>query len=291
MPSAIKSITPFYNNDSAAPPPFPTMLTDQLELFGRTSNLKSSGLLADEVLTLAHTLSSKKVRVSEAQAQSQKSALAPEFTVSSKMAARLGSPYPKRAPSQARSASSTPSNSSEEERAGSSDDESTSSTQSAEALKIPKPPGEPGRPGRGSYTLETALDWNQKAYSKFKKHMHALINEHLDTMKCLSAQDPALLKVVRQKAVDKFPDLEDYSNCWPVNDIIMMRLKYTSSRARQQETEMAASKKKKAKTPMTLTSYYMSFLLHHEIPAEHLLTEIYACSPDASPPLTPRERE
>ncbi|KAI6123811.1 hypothetical protein EDD16DRAFT_1517769 [Pisolithus croceorrhizus] len=185
MPSAIKSITPFYNNDSAAPPPFPTMLTDQLELFGRTSNSKSSGLLADEVLTLAHTLSSKK-----------------------------------RAPSQARSASSTPSNSSEEERAGSSDDESTSSTQSAEALKIPKPPGEPGHPGRGGYTLETALDWNQKAYSKFKvshtKHMHALINEHLDTAKCLSAQDPALLKVVRQKAVDKFPDLEDYSNCWPL---------------------------------------------------------------------------
>ncbi|KAI6133979.1 hypothetical protein EV401DRAFT_2064471 [Pisolithus croceorrhizus] len=205
MPSAIKSITPFYNNDSAAPPPFPTMLTDQLELFGRTSNSKSSGLLADEVLTLAHTLSSKKVRVSEAQARSQ------NVTVSSKMAARLGSPYPKRAPSQARSASSTPSNSSEEERAGSSDDESTSSTQSAEALKIPKPPGEPGHPGRGGYTLETALDWNQKAYSKFKKHMHALINEHLDTAKCLSAQDPALLKVVCQKAVDKFPDLEDYT--------------------------------------------------------------------------------
>ncbi|KAI6124733.1 hypothetical protein EDD16DRAFT_1703540 [Pisolithus croceorrhizus] len=191
MPSAIKSITPFYNNDSAVPPPFPTMLTDQLELFGRTSNSKSSGLLADEVLTPAHTLSSKKVHVSEAQVRSQKSALAPEFT--------------------AHSASSTPSNSSEEERVGSSDDKSTSSMQSAEALKIPKPPGEPGHPGRGGYTLETTLDWNQKAYSKFKKHMHALINEHLDTTKCLSAQDPALLKVVRQKAVDKFPDLEDYT--------------------------------------------------------------------------------
>ncbi|KAI6159042.1 hypothetical protein EDD17DRAFT_1762976 [Pisolithus thermaeus] len=241
MPSVIKSITPFYNNDSAAPPPFPTMLTDQLKLFGRTSNLKSSGLLADEVLTPAHMLSSKKVRVSEAQAWSQKSALAPEFT--------------------AHSASSTPSNSSEEERMGSSDDELTSSTQSAEALKIPKPPGEPGHPGRGSYTLETALDWNQKVYSKFKKHMHALINEHLDTTKCLSAQDPALLKVVHQKAVDKFPDLEDYSNCWPVNDIIMMQLKYTSSRARWQETEMAASKKKKAKMPVLLVDD-SDFILH-----------------------------
>ncbi|KAI6095614.1 hypothetical protein EDD16DRAFT_1719419 [Pisolithus croceorrhizus] len=252
MPSAIKSITPFYNNDSAAPPPFPTMLTDQLELFGKTSHSKSSGLLADEVLTPAHTLSSKKVRVSELPARSQKSTLAPEFTASAKMAARLGSPYPKRAPSQAGSASSTPSNSSEEEGTSSSDDESTSSTQSAEASKIPKPPGEPGRPGRGGYTLETALDWNQKAYSKFKKHIHALIDEHLDTTKCLSAQDPALLRVVRQKAIDKFPDLEDYSNCWPVNDMIMMRLKYTSSRARRQETEMTVSKKKKAKTPLAI---------------------------------------
>ncbi|KAI6094114.1 hypothetical protein EDD16DRAFT_1529416 [Pisolithus croceorrhizus] len=212
MPSAIKSITPFYNNDSVAPPPFPTMLTDQLELFGRTSNLKSSGLLTDEVLTLAHMLSLKK----------------------------------------ACSASSTPSNSSEEERAGSSDDESTSSMQSAEALKIPNPPGEPGHPRRGGYTLETALDWNQKAYSKFKKHMHALINEHLDTMKCLSVQDPALLKVVHQKAVDKFLDLEDYSNCWP----------YTSSHMRWQETKMAAGKKKKAKTPSQLMGHMGQAWVH-----------------------------
>jgi hypothetical protein len=43
-----------------------------------------------------------------------------------------------------------------------------------------------------------------------------------------------------------FPDLENYSNYWPVNDIVMMRLKYTSSRARRQELEMAAGKGKKS---------------------------------------------
>ncbi|KIN97484.1 hypothetical protein M404DRAFT_72020, partial [Pisolithus tinctorius Marx 270] len=79
---------------------------------------------------------------------------------------------------------------------------------------------EPGCPSRGGYTLETELNWNWKVYSKFKKYMHALIDEHLDTKKCLSAQDPDLLKVVCQKAVDKFPDLEDYSNYWPVNNMI-----------------------------------------------------------------------
>ncbi|KAI6117066.1 hypothetical protein EDD16DRAFT_1520257 [Pisolithus croceorrhizus] len=138
-------------------------LLTKLKLFGRTSNLKSSGLLADE-----------------------------------------SSPQPIRSRRR-----STPSNSSEEERMGSSDDKSPQA---------------------------------RKAHA-------ALINEHLDTTKCLSAQDPALLKVVHQKAVDKFLDLEDYSNCWPVNDIIMMQLKYTSSCTRWQETEMAASKKKKAKMP------------------------------------------
>ncbi|KAI6145975.1 hypothetical protein BKA82DRAFT_4016136 [Pisolithus tinctorius] len=216
MPSTIKSISPFYDHDSAAPPPFPTMLTDQLELFGKTSHSKSSGLLADEVLLPAHTLLSKKVHVSEVLAQSQKSTLAPKFIVASKTpAAQFGSPYLKRAPSQACSEStSTPSTSSDEAEVASSDNDSTSSIQSE--LKVPKPPGEPGCPSRGGYTLETELNWN------WKKYMHALIDEHLDTKKCLSAQDPDLLKVVCQKAVDKFPDLEDYSNYWPVNNMIMM---------------------------------------------------------------------
>jgi hypothetical protein len=105
--------------------------------------------------------------------------------------------------------------------AGSSDflsdsDSSTSSINSSEE-KIPKPAGEPGRPGRGGYTLHEALEWNPKAYTKFKvrevyrhqhcksnsqtpkKHMHQLIQDHLDTTKCASAQSPVLLKVVRNK--------------------------------------------------------------------------------------------
>ncbi|KAI6010355.1 hypothetical protein EDC04DRAFT_2905949 [Pisolithus marmoratus] len=114
--------------------------------------------------------------------------------------------------------------------------------------KIPKPLGEPGCPGRGGYTLETALDWNGKTYAKFKKCMHWLIDDHLDMTKCASAQNPALLKVVCEKATDAFPNLENYSNCWPATDMIMMRLKYTSSHARQQEIEMAAGTGKGKKT-------------------------------------------
>ncbi|KAG6376545.1 hypothetical protein JVT61DRAFT_2541 [Boletus reticuloceps] len=104
--------------------------------------------------------------------------------------------------------------------------------------KIPKPQGEPGRPGRGGYTLESALDWNHNAYTI----TYRLIDEHLDTTKCASAQSPALIKVVCDKAMVAFPDLENYSNVWPVNDMIMMRLKYTSSRARRCEIKAAAGK-------------------------------------------------
>ncbi|KAI6137768.1 hypothetical protein BKA82DRAFT_4022803 [Pisolithus tinctorius] len=261
MPSMIKSISPFYNHDSAAPPPFPTMLTDQLELLGKASCSKSSGLLADKVLPPAHTLSSKKVHVSEVLAQSQKSTLAPEFIVASKTPATwFGSPYLKRAPSQACSEStSTPSTSSDKEEVASSDNDLTSSIQLE--LKVPKPPGEPGHPGRGSYTLETVLNLNQK------KYMHALINKHLDTKKCLSVQDPALLKVICQKAVDKFLDLEVYSNYWIVNDMIMMRLKYTSSCARQQESELATSKGKKIKTTVH------NFFSLEQLIADHCCTQ------------------
>ncbi|KAG1867183.1 hypothetical protein DFJ58DRAFT_838193 [Suillus subalutaceus] len=80
----------------------------------------------------------------------------------------------------------------------------------------------------GGYTLCEALDWNPKAYAKFKKSMHSLIEGHLDTTKCTSAQSPTLLEVVHGKALDNFPDLDNYNNLWPVNDMIMTRLKYTS---------------------------------------------------------------
>lgn len=90
--------------------------------------------------------------------------------------------------------------------------------------------------------------------------MHHLIDEHLDTTKCASSQNHALLKIVRDKvsrlqaavvhnlticqAVNAFPDLENYSGYWPLNDMIMMRLKYTSGRARQKEAKLGAGKTK-----------------------------------------------
>ncbi len=51
-----------------------------------------------------------------------------------------------------------------------------------------------------------------------------------------------------QQAYKAFPDLEDYSACWPVHDLIQMRLKYTSGRARLSQRMGARNVKDKKKS-------------------------------------------
>ncbi|KAI6028914.1 hypothetical protein F5J12DRAFT_780424 [Pisolithus orientalis] len=158
MPTTAKPVSPFFGHDSTVPPPLPSMLTDQIELFG--SPCCPMMLLADEVLAPAEEdLAAKSVE--------------------------------------------------------SSDSDLTSSVLLDES-KIPKPIGEPGHPGHGEYTLEIALDWNHKIYVKFKKHIFHPINEHLDITKCASVQNPTLLRLVCNKAVAVFPDLDNYAHAWPL---------------------------------------------------------------------------
>ncbi|KAG2361722.1 hypothetical protein BDR07DRAFT_1485604 [Suillus spraguei] len=95
----------------------------------------------------------------------------------------------------------------------------------SEESKIPKPP-----------------DWNPKAYTKFKKFMYYLIDEHFNMTKCASSQNHVLLKIMCDKAVNTFPDLENYSGYWPLNDMIMIHLKYTLGHARQKEAKFGVGK-------------------------------------------------
>ncbi|KAG6371890.1 hypothetical protein JVT61DRAFT_3269 [Boletus reticuloceps] len=250
MPTTIRSVTPFFNNSTTPLPPFPAMLTDQLELFG-TPHSPSTGRLASDSDSSEDGVSATPHNDTPVPNSTSKP-VSRQFKL-----VRASSPYQKKTTPtptgtskkpQSRGVSLASSLSSLEDSdhtsVSSSDD--TSSTLSDDS-KIPKPPGEPGRPGRGGYNLETALDWNHKTFVKFKTFTHNLIDKHLDVTKCASAQSTALMKLVRDKVQDKFPDLENYSNCWPINDMIMMRLKYTSSRARRQEMEMAAGKRKSSK--------------------------------------------
>ncbi|KAG2141210.1 uncharacterized protein EDB93DRAFT_1252668 [Suillus bovinus] len=226
MPNIPKAVHPFYDPEPGAPPPFPPMLTDQLELFGK-DHCRPMTLVADEILVPKVNIVAPTTRAS--------STPTPEFRLakqSLKHSDHASSLYLRKVALTC-SHSRTPMPSDSEGSLNSLLDSgsSVSSINLLEDSKIPKPVVEPGRPGCGGYTLYEALDWNPKAYAKFKKYMHHLIDDHLDMTKCASAQSPTLLQAVCNKALDKFPDLENYSNLWPVNDVIMTCLKYTSCRA------------------------------------------------------------
>ncbi|KAI6167170.1 hypothetical protein EDD17DRAFT_1752546 [Pisolithus thermaeus] len=226
MPTTIKPVLPFYDNVTAPP-----LLSDHAEY------LKS--LLATEVLSPAG-LDVTPVKVTAVNTSdplvnhSCQSTPAPVFRFPShspKSDRHSTSPYAKRVMFQwVTSAVSEQTHSATDASSASddsSDSESSLSTLSEDS-KIPKLQGDPGHPGC--------------VYLKFKKLTHCLVDEHLDTAKCASAQNPTLLKVMHDKAMAAFPDLENYSNCWPVTDMVMMHLKYTSSRVRCQEIEIAAGK-------------------------------------------------
>lgn len=125
MPSTIKPVAPFYNDD-CAPPPFPPMLTDQLEPFG--SSHLSAGLLANKIIDPSNTKSSLKIT--------------PEFH---HPMTRLVSPYPKKtARTNLNHGTSHPQGSNsdlEDSEESTSDGESTSTILSQE-YKILKPQGE-----------------------------------------------------------------------------------------------------------------------------------------------------
>lgn len=148
MPTTIKIIAPFFNDNTTAPSPFPLLFTDQQELLGGCSH--PSGLLANEALhceSRALTITAKPdlnvfpiSRPSPAPRPSPPAILRP-FKV-----ARGPSPYSRKAvgskknPSGGCALSSELSNCSSE---SSFDSDKASSTLSEDS-KIPKPASEPG---------------------------------------------------------------------------------------------------------------------------------------------------
>ena len=171
MPS-LKPVLPFYDNNPSTP------LPDHMELFSGVHH--PTTLLADEVLcpagldTVTSPVKITTVGTSEwppHQPRSRHATPAPEFRPP-KLPHSTASqtPYPRRVASRrATSVSSerTRDTTADSSSEASSDNESTLSTLSDDS-KIPKPQGEPGRPGCGGYTLEATLNWNHKAYAKFK---------------------------------------------------------------------------------------------------------------------------
>ncbi|TDL14239.1 hypothetical protein BD410DRAFT_809895, partial [Rickenella mellea] len=133
---------------------------------------------------------------------------------------------------------------------------STSAAAELTTDAICKPGGEVGRPGRGGYTLKKAMiGWREREFKALKDYVYELIDAHLDKTKSMQAQNERRRQVVRDSASARFPRLDRYVNCWPVNDIMLMRLKNTSRTARiAQEKLDAANALKKAKAGNTKAS-------------------------------------
>lgn len=115
--------------------------------------------------------------------------------------------------------------------------------------KIAKPEGEPGRPGRGGYNLETCLGWDTKEFRVVRRYVRSLVDEHLDSSKALSFQDPEALEVVYEKAADKYPRLNNYADQWASKDLVRGILKYSVGRER-----LASMKRQLGKSKVSLRS-------------------------------------
>jgi hypothetical protein len=164
MPNNTLTVSAFYDQEPGTPPPFPPMLTDQLELFG--SAHRSTMLVADEILP-------SKISTLNPPHTQLKGTVVPESKPAAWPCKIDSSPYSKKVSfehsrSNSRTPGPMPSESLSSLESMSDSCSSTSTESLSDDSKIPKPPGEPGRPGRGGYTLNEALDWNPRAYAKFK---------------------------------------------------------------------------------------------------------------------------
>ncbi|KAG2368965.1 hypothetical protein BDR07DRAFT_1477578 [Suillus spraguei] len=179
MPNKTLTVSAFYDQEPGAPPPFPPMLTDQLELFDNTHC--STMLIADEILP-------SKISALNLPHTQLKDTVVPESKLAAQPFKIDSSPYLKEvlfehSHSNSRTPGLMPLESLSSLESMSDSCSSTLTESLLDYLKIPKPPGEPGRPGCGGYTLNEALDWNPRAYAKFKKFMQNLIEKHLNTTK------------------------------------------------------------------------------------------------------------
>ncbi|KAI6097968.1 hypothetical protein EDD16DRAFT_1718878 [Pisolithus croceorrhizus] len=103
--------------------------------------------------------------------------------------------------------------------------------------KFLKPNGEVGRPGQGGYNLEDQLGWGRDGFKNLKRFVKKAVRKHLDPTKCQSLQNRRALETMNKTAIAEFPDLDDFEGCWPVQDLVLLQLKYSSFRARQQQRD------------------------------------------------------
>ena len=158
----VKPISPFYDENSA-PPTFPSLLTDQLELFGNTHH--SPSLLSNEILPKSKNVVHFPINNLPSKTGQGRTAQSPYPTTQPHQQLACASSHSRAG---SKSPSETSQTSSLSSLSDSASDSGSTLSMLSERAMILRPPGEPGRPGRGGYNLESAVGWNHTVFSKFK---------------------------------------------------------------------------------------------------------------------------
>ncbi|KAL0569252.1 hypothetical protein V5O48_012717 [Marasmius crinis-equi] len=108
--------------------------------------------------------------------------------------------------------------------------------------KIAKPEGEAGRPKRGGYNLEEKLGWEDKLLSQVKSFVKSQVLASLTCSLPFTSQPADKLEEIRSAAIERFPLLRQYEDCWVVDDLVRCNLKYQKQKLVKEENQALAEK-------------------------------------------------
>ncbi|THV00406.1 hypothetical protein K435DRAFT_794156 [Dendrothele bispora CBS 962.96] len=120
---------------------------------------------------------------------------------------------------------------------------SSGTSKTAPVSSIPKPNGENGRPGRGGYSLRTVLGWDAKEYKNAQEFVKDLVETMLpkNAYTPFTSQSLEVLDPLREKMVEKFPQLRQYEDNWATDDFIRTVLKYRQLQLRTRKLRVQAA--------------------------------------------------
>ncbi|KAL0575487.1 hypothetical protein V5O48_006491 [Marasmius crinis-equi] len=123
------------------------------------------------------------------------------------------------------------------------EDVPSSQTEDWDSLpKIAKPEGEAGRPKRGGYNLEEKLGWDDKLLSQVKSFVKGQVLASLTCSLPFTSQPADKLEEIRSAAIERFPLLRRYEDCWVVDDLVRCNLKYQKQKLVKEENQALAEK-------------------------------------------------
>ncbi|KAK1221671.1 hypothetical protein PQX77_015501 [Marasmius sp. AFHP31] len=109
---------------------------------------------------------------------------------------------------------------------------------------IRKPKGQTGRPRRGGYKLEEQLGWDHSLVSEVESFVESFVLGELDMSLPFINQSTGQLHKLHKQAVTKFPFLQQYEDCWVVDDMARCILKRQQQKLVKEANASMAAKRR-----------------------------------------------